>query len=384
LQGTVVLSLVVSDQGRPQNLKVVRSLGLGLDERAIEAVEQWRFKPGMKDGEPVPVMATIEVNFRLRRDDQLAQEKRADEERMERLRLANVATEQARQAQIAQAQAIRVDFSKVKFLVTGCGEPRGAVGVVSREIDLSSDEAARHILNSGAIYTTEQCPRPLAMNTFQTKGGLANIVVELRRGDPTTFTEDKFNYKNPAGSSISRMITDAYPEVAAWGRNYDETQLTWGEYRNIEKAEKDRIARQKYEADLQKQRKTQQKQASDAQAKAIALKEEMFFKRAGSRQIVGIGEVCQNPFPYVGKVIVFALFGTWQATSSTSALLDTGCGLFHMTQIPVSVLTPKFNGTKVIALKVLGKTQGTVTVQYVYHELCALGDCKDFPAIDRR
>ena len=64
-QGTVVLSLVVDDQGRPQNLKVLHSLGLGLDQKAIEAVEKWRFKPGMKDGKPVPVMATIEVNFRL-------------------------------------------------------------------------------------------------------------------------------------------------------------------------------------------------------------------------------------------------------------------------------------------------------------------------------
>jgi periplasmic protein TonB len=64
-QGTVVLRLVVDDQGRPQQLQVVRSLGLGLDQKAIEAVEKWRFKPGMKDGKPVPVVATIEVNFRL-------------------------------------------------------------------------------------------------------------------------------------------------------------------------------------------------------------------------------------------------------------------------------------------------------------------------------
>jgi TonB family protein len=64
-QGTVVLSLVVDEQGRPRNLKVLRSLGLGLDQKAIEAVGKWRFNPGMKDGKPVPVMATIEVNFRL-------------------------------------------------------------------------------------------------------------------------------------------------------------------------------------------------------------------------------------------------------------------------------------------------------------------------------
>jgi len=64
-QGSVVLSVIVDELGRPRNVKVLRSLGLGLDQKAVEAVEQWRFKPGLKDGKPVPVMATIEVNFRL-------------------------------------------------------------------------------------------------------------------------------------------------------------------------------------------------------------------------------------------------------------------------------------------------------------------------------
>ena len=64
-QGTVVLQLVVDDQGRPQNLKVLRSLGLGLDQKAIEAVEKWRFKPGMNKGQAVKTRAVVEVNFRL-------------------------------------------------------------------------------------------------------------------------------------------------------------------------------------------------------------------------------------------------------------------------------------------------------------------------------
>jgi protein TonB len=64
-QGTVVLSLIVDEKGMPEELKVVRALGLGLDQKAIEAVTKWRFKPGMKDGKPVAVQATIEVNFRL-------------------------------------------------------------------------------------------------------------------------------------------------------------------------------------------------------------------------------------------------------------------------------------------------------------------------------
>ncbi len=64
-QGTVVLYVVVDEKGQPRELKVVRPLGLGLDEKAIEAVQKWRFKPGVKDGKPVPVAATVEVNFRL-------------------------------------------------------------------------------------------------------------------------------------------------------------------------------------------------------------------------------------------------------------------------------------------------------------------------------
>ena len=64
-QGTVVLYVVVDEKGNPRDLKVVRPLGLGLDQKAIEAVQKWKFRPGMKDGHPVPVQATIEVNFRL-------------------------------------------------------------------------------------------------------------------------------------------------------------------------------------------------------------------------------------------------------------------------------------------------------------------------------
>ena len=64
-QGTVVLFIVVDEHGNPRDLRVIRPLGLGLDQKAIEAVQKWKFKPGMKDGRAVPVQATIEVNFRL-------------------------------------------------------------------------------------------------------------------------------------------------------------------------------------------------------------------------------------------------------------------------------------------------------------------------------
>jgi len=65
VSGTVLLQMVVGTDGKAQNIKVIRSIGFGLDDCAISAISRWNFKPGMKDGSPVPVYATIEVNFRL-------------------------------------------------------------------------------------------------------------------------------------------------------------------------------------------------------------------------------------------------------------------------------------------------------------------------------
>jgi TonB family protein len=64
-QGTVLLSIVVDETGKTRDIKVLRALGLGLDEKAIEAVMKWRFRPAVKDGKPVAVAANVEVNFRL-------------------------------------------------------------------------------------------------------------------------------------------------------------------------------------------------------------------------------------------------------------------------------------------------------------------------------
>ena len=64
-QGTCVLWLVVGPDGRPRDIRVARSLGLGLDEKAIEAVKTWKFEPAMKDGKPVAVQINVEVSFRL-------------------------------------------------------------------------------------------------------------------------------------------------------------------------------------------------------------------------------------------------------------------------------------------------------------------------------
>ena len=63
LDGTVVLYAVVDEQGMIRDIRVVRGPGMGLEEAALEAVRQWRFEPGRKEGKPVAVATTIEVTF---------------------------------------------------------------------------------------------------------------------------------------------------------------------------------------------------------------------------------------------------------------------------------------------------------------------------------
>jgi protein TonB len=64
-QGVVVLTIEVDSGGNVRNVKVRQSLGLGLDEKAIEAVSHWRFRPGILDGKPVTTEAIVQVNFQL-------------------------------------------------------------------------------------------------------------------------------------------------------------------------------------------------------------------------------------------------------------------------------------------------------------------------------
>ena len=65
MQGTVTLWLVVGTDGKPRDIRVQKGLGMGLDEKAIAAVETWRFEPSMLNGRAVAVAINVEVNFRL-------------------------------------------------------------------------------------------------------------------------------------------------------------------------------------------------------------------------------------------------------------------------------------------------------------------------------
>src|ERR1700689_966419 len=63
ITGSVIIGLVVSSKGEPKNVHVVRPLGKGVDESAVEAVEQWQFEPARKGNQPVAVKITVEIRF---------------------------------------------------------------------------------------------------------------------------------------------------------------------------------------------------------------------------------------------------------------------------------------------------------------------------------
>jgi len=63
--GVVTVTLIVNTQGLPQDVHVIRGVGMGLDDKAVEAVRQYKFKPAMENGHPVPVRVNVEVNFQI-------------------------------------------------------------------------------------------------------------------------------------------------------------------------------------------------------------------------------------------------------------------------------------------------------------------------------
>jgi protein TonB len=67
IEGVVNLLFVIETDGTPSNIEVLRGLGKGLDEKAVECLQQWRFSPATNHGEPVSAKATVEMNFRMPR-----------------------------------------------------------------------------------------------------------------------------------------------------------------------------------------------------------------------------------------------------------------------------------------------------------------------------
>ena len=65
VEGTVVLKFILTAEGKPHDIKVIKSLRSDLDQKAIDAVNKWKFEPATKDGKPVAVQLMVQVDFRL-------------------------------------------------------------------------------------------------------------------------------------------------------------------------------------------------------------------------------------------------------------------------------------------------------------------------------
>jgi TonB family protein len=65
IEGSVLLRGVIGTEGRVTNISVARGLGYGLNDKAVDCLRKWIFKPAVRDGEPVAVKANVEINFRL-------------------------------------------------------------------------------------------------------------------------------------------------------------------------------------------------------------------------------------------------------------------------------------------------------------------------------
>jgi periplasmic protein TonB len=65
IQGAVTLTATIGADGIPAEIKIVKGLGKGLDEKAVECLQKWRFKPATTNGEPIASKVTVEINFRL-------------------------------------------------------------------------------------------------------------------------------------------------------------------------------------------------------------------------------------------------------------------------------------------------------------------------------
>ena len=69
IQGSMLMNAVVRTDGTPADIQIIKSLDaeFGLDQQATAAFREWRFEPGLKDGEPVPARVTVEMVFRLKK-----------------------------------------------------------------------------------------------------------------------------------------------------------------------------------------------------------------------------------------------------------------------------------------------------------------------------
>ena len=164
------LGLTIDPEGNPQNIQIKRSLEPSLDQAAIDAVRKWRFLPATKDGQPVSMWITVEVNFTM-------EDKRLDQERKERTQTLERETEEREKQKQKESYARGEGKGKGEGNGNGNGEGSGGVMEMKRRKDYEQgrEERARKQveMTQGATITMD---RAIQIATSQVPGKVGSRV----------------------------------------------------------------------------------------------------------------------------------------------------------------------------------------------------------------
>jgi len=261
----------------------------------------------------------------------------------------------------------KVDSAKVKFLVWGPCDYYGSNdvsvrvrGMVAPDVELADDKTALEILRMGIALGQEQllpAKCKLANASFQGQRTPHYVTVELRIGDPTTFTTpDPPGYRRPGFGSTYDTLADEFG--AMWGER--QPTIMRG-YMNAPKALK--LTRQNDEQQARQQNAAleQQRQAEQARQAQIAARSAAFVKANGVSRYVTVQQLAANPFVYQGQVV--AIYGDFQQmNSATQGLFSSQDKQFVVSSIPTGKFTQQ-NSMVMLAGRVLGNIEVKLPVR---------------------
>jgi hypothetical protein len=285
----------------------------------------------------------------------------------------------------------KVDASKVKFLVWGpCdhyGSNNASVrvrGMVAPDVDLADDNTALEILRMGIALGQEQllpANCKFANEDFQGTPKPPYVTVELRIGDPTTFTTpDPPGYKRPGFGTTYDTLAD---EVGvAWFASQPTMMRGYG---NAPKALKRTLRYDEQQARQQNAEQQQQLQAEKKRESDIAARRSAFVKSNHVARFVSPAQLFANPFVFKGQVV--AMVVEFQRMNSASeAVFFSRDHVFIVSDVPTSKFTQK-NRAILVAGSVLGNTETKLPLlgptlvpklRFVGSVFCQAYDCSDF------
>lgn len=322
----------------------------------------------------------------------------------------------------AQNDAPKIDPSKYKFLKDSrCGEdykqPRVA-GVVSSDIDLSDDNTAKNIIELARMFAREKCPNSRDFLMY----------VYLWRGDPDTFTEDKFDLRRDWRATIGEAYKESNKYIGY--RNLGEAVKAYGyvkgsvdkwSYENRAKKTKESQAAAAAQKKIDDERRAKEQLAAeirakeeaakaavikklnderiareklDAAAKAAVKTEARRRRKAAFEQSAGKYELvtdnatfCTNPFPWKNKTVAMVLGYEMMADETVAvfeASITRNCKIavmgFPNAKAPKIESSSVFGGSHLmfVAFRFVSLRAGTPVVNYVYAERCTESNCAEF------